>query len=146
MRKPCPLCDLVSQKIVWVNNDFTVIDAQYEDLPGYVRIISKRHVKEMSELSESERKHLWRILQPLELSIIRDLQPTKVNLAEFGNEVPHLHWHLIPRWVDDPFFPGSIWSPRQRKVDANLLAQRKKKAQVFFTNLPIDLNRLYSYD
>lgn len=39
------------------------------------------------------------------------LGPDKINLAQFGNQVPHLHWHLIPRWRTDPYFPESAWSP-----------------------------------
>lgn len=144
MNKPCPLCDLSSQRILWANADFSVIDAQSEEFPGYVRVISKRHVKEMSELSDRERQSLWRILQQVEISMIRDLHPVKVNLAEFGNEVPHLHWHLIPRWVDDPFFPGSAWSPCVRQVAPSLVAERSTTAEKFFSNLVTDLNRLFS--
>lgn len=39
------------------------------------------------------------------------LHTDKINLAQFGNQVPHLHWHIIPRWKDDPYFPDSAWSP-----------------------------------
>ncbi len=34
----------------------------------------------------------------------------KINLASFGNMVPHLHWHLIARFEGDPHFPLPIWS------------------------------------
>ncbi len=40
-----------------------------------------------------------------------------LNLASFGNVVPHLHWHLIPRYLDDRHFPQPVWGPRQREVD-----------------------------
>ena len=42
------------------------------------------------------------------------LEPHKINLASFGNLTPHLHWHVIPRFEDDPHFPNSIWGERQR--------------------------------
>jgi hypothetical protein len=38
----------------------------------------------------------------------------KVNLASLGNQVPHLHWHVIPRFKDDPHFPFAIWGRKMR--------------------------------
>lgn len=49
-----------------------------------------------------------------ERALRRVVQPDKINLASFGNAVPHLHWHVIPRWRDDSHFPESIWSAAQR--------------------------------
>jgi len=49
-----------------------------------------------------------------ERALRRVVQPDKINLASFGNVVPHLHWHVIPRWRDDSRFPESIWGAAQR--------------------------------
>lgn len=49
-----------------------------------------------------------------ERAVRRVVQPDKINLASFGNVVPHLHWHVIPRWRDDSHFPESIWGKAQR--------------------------------
>ena len=38
------------------------------------------------------------------------LAPDKINLASLGNMVPHLHWHVIPRWRGDRHFPDPIWA------------------------------------
>jgi diadenosine tetraphosphate (Ap4A) HIT family hydrolase len=43
------------------------------------------------------------------------LRPEKINLASLGNQVPHLHWHVIARFSDDAHFPGPIWASPQRK-------------------------------
>jgi diadenosine tetraphosphate (Ap4A) HIT family hydrolase len=42
------------------------------------------------------------------------LQPEKINLASFGNQVPHLHWHVIPRFTDDAHFPDAVWASARR--------------------------------
>jgi len=42
------------------------------------------------------------------------LQPDKVNLAALGNQVPHLHWHVIPRFADDTHFPDPVWATPRR--------------------------------
>jgi diadenosine tetraphosphate (Ap4A) HIT family hydrolase len=30
--------------------------------------------------------------------------------------VPHLHWHVIPRFADDPHFPNPVWGERKRSA------------------------------
>ena len=64
-------------------------------------------------------------------SILRDLlRPDKINLASLGNVVPHLHWHVIPRWKNDSHFPDPIWANIKRTwsdkpvVDQQEIAKR----------------------
>ena len=37
-------------------------------------------------------------------------KPTKINYELLGNMVPHMHWHLVPRFESDPLWPRPIWS------------------------------------
>ena len=49
-------------------------------------------------------------------AVLRDvLRPHKLNLASLGNITPHLHWHVIPRFPDDPHFPNPIWGTQLRQ-------------------------------
>ena len=54
----------------------------------------------------------------------RVFKPTEVKmmLAAFGNMVPHLHWHIIPRYRWDTHFPEAVWAAVQRESDAERLA------------------------
>jgi diadenosine tetraphosphate (Ap4A) HIT family hydrolase len=54
------------------------------------------------------------------------MHPDKMNVAALGNVVPHIHWHVIPRFKDDVFFPGSVWSQRVQELSANALDARKQ--------------------
>ena len=51
----------------------------------------------------------------IEVALRECYRPEKINLASFGNVVPHLHWHLIPRYLDDRHFPQPVWGQAQRK-------------------------------
>jgi hypothetical protein len=42
--------------------------------------------------------------------------------------VPHIHWHVIPRFKDDAFFPGTVWSNKTQVTPAPILAIRNQKA------------------
>jgi diadenosine tetraphosphate (Ap4A) HIT family hydrolase len=58
------------------------------------------------------------------------MYPDKVNLAALGNMVPHLHWHIIPRFKEDVFFPGSVWSEKQRGSNSEHLHKQLIKVPV----------------
>lgn len=64
----------------------------------------------------------------VERAIRRILVPAKVNLASLGNQVPHVHWHVIPRFSNDAHFPLPIWAPRQRTVSEAMLSSRRAQA------------------
>ncbi|BBD77960.1 MULTISPECIES: HIT family protein [Hydrogenophilaceae] len=114
MPPPCPLCASEVLPIVWQNRMCRVVWVQDPEYPGYLRVIWQRHVEEMTDLSWAEANHLWRILWGVERALRAEAQPDKVNLAAFGNVVPHLHWHVIPRYRDDPHFPEPYWGRRVR--------------------------------
>jgi diadenosine tetraphosphate (Ap4A) HIT family hydrolase len=61
----------------------------------------------------------------VEGSLRATLAPDKVNVASLGNLTPHLHWHVIPRFADDPHFPHSVWAQPQRSADPVRLAARR---------------------
>jgi diadenosine tetraphosphate (Ap4A) HIT family hydrolase len=61
------------------------------------------------------------------------MHPDKVNIATLGNMVPHIHWHVIPRYKDDAFFPGSAWSQKTQQTSAANLEAREMLAQELAT-------------
>jgi diadenosine tetraphosphate (Ap4A) HIT family hydrolase len=68
------------------------------------------------------------VVYAMERALRTVMQPAKVNLASLGNQVPHVHWHVIPRFTNDAHFPLAVWAPRQRAVSEALLASRRAQA------------------
>lgn len=111
----CPLCNEPGGEILW-QDDFcrVVLVNDTPDYPGFCRVILNRHLKEMTDLVPAERSRLMMMVCKAE-QIVRDvMQPDKINLASLGNVVPHLHWHVIPRFETDPHFPNPVWGARLR--------------------------------
>lgn len=99
---------------MWDNGFARVVLVGDADHPGFCRVILNAHEKEMTGLSDENRSRLMEVVFAVERSLRELLAPEKINLASFGNVVPHLHWHVIPRFSDDPHFPDSVWSARVR--------------------------------
>jgi diadenosine tetraphosphate (Ap4A) HIT family hydrolase len=100
--------------VVWKDDFARVVLIDDADYPGFCRVILNAHQKEMTALSAAYRARLMEVVFAVECALRELLAPDKVNLASFGNVVPHLHWHVIPRFADDPHFPNSVWSARIR--------------------------------
>ncbi len=110
----CPLCAPAPEDILWRDERCRVILVDDPDYPGFCRVIWHAHVAEMSDLAEADQLHLARTVLRVERAVRAVLRPHKINLASLGNQVPHLHWHVIPRFADDPHFPDAIWAARRR--------------------------------
>lgn len=111
---PCPLCAATTDSSLWRDDLCRVVAIDDPDYPGFCRVILNAHVREMTDLAESERARLMSVVFVTEAAVREVLRPDKVNLASLGNLVPHLHWHVIPRFAADRHFPDPIWAAARR--------------------------------
>ncbi len=120
----CELCQL-SVPPVYADDKLAIILVDDAAYPGFCRVIWNQHVKEMSDLSPADRMILNDAVWHVELALREVMAPGKINVASLGNMVPHLHWHVIPRFADDAHFPNPVWTEAVRTTDEpNLVARR----------------------
>ena len=125
LREPgCELC-LLAVPTVWQNEKFSVIIVDDANYPGFCRVIWRGHVREMSDLAREERLLLNEAVFRVEQAVREVMEPLKVNVASLGNVVPHLHWHIIPRYADDAHFPAPVWAQAVRQTDDAVLGARR---------------------
>jgi diadenosine tetraphosphate (Ap4A) HIT family hydrolase len=136
----CVLCREAGGEVLWRDDALRVVaagGAEGADYPGFCRVIWNAHVAELSDLDRASRERVMQVVYVVEQVLRATLAPHKINLASLGNEVPHLHWHIIPRYQDDAHFPAPIWAPRRREPDAARLTARRDRA----AGLPEQLQR-----
>lgn len=110
----CELCVSDGGDVLWSSSTCRVVSVDDPDFPGFCRVIWRDHVREMTDLTVAQRQYLMAVVFAVEAVLRQRYSPLKINLASFGNLVPHLHWHVIPRWAEDSHFPAPIWGERQR--------------------------------
>jgi diadenosine tetraphosphate (Ap4A) HIT family hydrolase len=116
-----PIADVIAStplwRIVWAN------EAGY---PCFVRVVWQNHVTEMTDLSSHDRHELLRVVLLVEAAMRHTLEPTprKINLASLGNQVAHLHWHIVARYDLDSHWPNSTFSSALRSSNPDLVAQQ----------------------
>ena len=112
---------------MWSDTQCRVVLVKDPDYPGFCRVIWNAHVREMTDLDSAGRKHCMRVVWAVERALLRVLKPHKINVASLGNMTPHVHWHVIPRFVDDAHFPNPVWGERQRARAPALAASRRTR-------------------
>ena len=111
----CELCERDGGSVLWRDDFCRIVRVASRDYPGYCRVILNRHASEMTDLGAGERERLMQAVFACETALRELFRPYKVNLASLGNQVPHLHWHVIARHADDRTFPDPIWAAPRRE-------------------------------
>lgn len=116
VQNPCPFCSLPSQRIVEENDLAVLILDGYPISPGHSLVIPKRHVRSFFETTEAERLAILALLDKAKALADETRHPNAYNIGindgiAAGQTVPHLHIHLIPRYVGDQEDPrgGVRW-------------------------------------
>ncbi len=100
-------------------NETIKIEAQDSEIP-WLKIFTKHPYKEMSEVPSAIKFELYDLLDIIEKEMIVYYNPKKINIASFGNYVPHVHWHIMARFEEDSFFPEPMWGIKRRESNLDL--------------------------
>ena len=76
---------------------------------GYCLLFSKDHCEHVDQLPLERQTRLWEDVVRVAAALRTDLEPVRLNYACLGNYVTHIHWHVIPRYADDPEPQHPIW-------------------------------------
>lgn len=76
---------------------------------GYSLVVAKTHATELYQLPEPEATQYFRDMLRVAEAIATAFKPRKLNYELLGNTVPHLHWHIFPRYDGDPKAARPVW-------------------------------------
>lgn len=112
----CLACERISQIKSGSNPYFVaelktgyVVLGDFQFYRGYTLLLSKKHVTELHDLGSSYRATFLREMGEVAEAVFRAFKPQKLNHELLGNDCPHLHWHIFPRYIDDPLPGKSIY-------------------------------------
>lgn len=106
----CQLCQHAGGELVVSTNLYRIVWADEPLYPGYLRLVWNEHIREFSHLSDQDQETCFKVITKLDQFLLQHMGADKVNIASLGNLVPHLHWHVVPRFKQDSHFPLSVWN------------------------------------
>ena len=77
--------------------------------PGRVIVAAKRHVGDITELSDEERNAFFADVARVSAALQKEFHPDKVNYGAYNDLGGHLHFHLVPKYRDE-FEWGSVFA------------------------------------
>lgn len=112
MTAPCPRCegrwpderDRIAElgaSVAYLHRD--------QFFPGWTVLVLKRHATELWQLDAAERARLMEDVTAVARALSQTFSPVKVNYELLGNQVAHIHWHVIPRLAGDPVPTAPVW-------------------------------------
>jgi diadenosine tetraphosphate (Ap4A) HIT family hydrolase len=83
---------------------------------GYCFVYTRDHLTELFHLDLRTRSGVIEEMNSVAAALFRLFSPAKINYELLGNMVPHMHWHIVPRFATDPLWPRPIWSEQHEPV------------------------------
>jgi len=95
------------------------IEIEESEIP-WLKIFTQDMYKEMSEVPSEIKLEIYALLDIIEKEMLAYYRPKKINIASFGNYMPHVHWHIMARFEEDAYFPEPMWGIKQRESTLDL--------------------------
>lgn len=128
----CPICKRLPELIdgndaslIVELDESVVVLADTQGYPGWCILLLKEHVEHLVELPIGRQEKLFGEVARVAAAIRAVCLPRRLNYECLGNEVSHVHWHVIPRYGDDPQPTGPIWVRPAAERAGAMLGERR---------------------
>lgn len=134
----CVFCSIINGEIsshkIYENERVLAFLDIHPSAPGHTLIIPKSHVRNLEDLSEKDAEAVFVALHRLVGGIQKAMNAPASTIGinngpEAGQEVPHLHVHIIPRKSksEGGIIQGVVIKPKNSSQDFQKIAEKIKE-------------------
>ncbi|HIP46978.1 MAG TPA: HIT family protein [Campylobacterales bacterium] len=116
-------------------NKSIYIEIEKSEIP-WLKVFTQKPYKEFSQTPLKVKLQIFAKIDIIEKEMLSYYNPKKINIASFGNYLPHVHFHVMARFKEDSYFPEPMWGVKQREGKLEL-----KSFDVFIKKLQLKLHR-----
>lgn len=131
---PCPACARLDRArrgedpffIAELRESFCLLH-QHQPYEGWCSLFLKDHHEHLELLPRAGQGRLWEDVMDVAGAIRRAFSPRRLNIECLGNVVPHLHWHVIPRYdaPTDPDPSSTVWTRSEHELNCGVPEERR---------------------
>ncbi|MBM4125785.1 MAG: HIT family protein [Nitrospira sp.] len=118
----CKACQRTWPRAEHVIADLGLSKAYLHDdqfFTGWTIVVLQRHATELFHLAPTERIQLMEEVNRVAKALAQAYGARKINYELLGNQLPHIHWHIIPRLMNDPAPLEPVWRVPHEPVFRN---------------------------
>ena len=138
----CHACDRIAKIragddagfIAELSESFVVLGDQ-QFYRGWCVLHLKDHEEHLARLPFDRQARLWNDVMRVADAITRILNPKRLNHECLGNTLHHIHWHLIPRYANDPEPLMPVWNHVKSITDPTTTEERAALVEQLRTHL-----------
>ena len=130
----CLFCQIVrrqSEASIVYENEYTMAFMNTrQGNPGHVLVVPKRHVETLDQLDSDLAAHLFQAVTHVARGLQAAFKPDGLNIWQSngiaaGQEIPHIHVHLLPRRLNDKLIQFyTRMPPQEERIYLDRLAQQ----------------------
>lgn len=114
----CPACARLERArrgedpfFLCTRRESAVLLHKHQSYRGWCSVFMLEHVERLDQLSRARQAAFWEDVMDVADAIVRAFGPVRLNYENLGNVVPHVHWHVIPRYAApiDPDPGSTVW-------------------------------------
>lgn len=119
-----------------------VVIGDHQFFRGYTLFLCKKHKTELHQLDPKFKKQfLWEMSLVAE-AVHKTFKPKKLNYELLGNTDQHMHWHIFPRYKNDPLPADPTWCIKENIRKAEKIKPNKKSLDKLRISLKNNLEKV----
>lgn len=100
---------------------------KHQAYEGWCALFLKDHQEHLDALPRDRQVRLWQDVMDVSSAIRTAFSPQRLNIECLGNVVPHVHWHVIPRYdaPTDPDPLSTVWTRSESELNCGVDQERR---------------------
>jgi diadenosine tetraphosphate (Ap4A) HIT family hydrolase len=128
----CPICESINKArsglhpllIAELSETFAIL-GDNQGCPGWTVLLLKDHQEHLAALPTPRQLRIFEDVAAAANAIRQVFGPVRINYECLGNQVPHIHWHIIPRHQNDPTPTLPVWGWTPTQLRGNLTDEQR---------------------
>jgi diadenosine tetraphosphate (Ap4A) HIT family hydrolase len=135
---PCTFCEIAASRapasLVYEDERAIAFMDIGQVTPGHLLVVPRRHATGLADLDEPTGQHLFVVAMRMAVALRRSgLRCEGINIfladgAAAGQDVFHVHLHVVPRFSGDGFILDADWASRPDRAELDRLAAQIRRA------------------
>lgn len=132
---PCPACARLARAragddplcITRLRVSYVLLH-KHQAYPGWCSLFVDEHAEHLDAMPRERQRALWEDVMDVADAIRAAFAPRRLNYENLGNVVPHVHWHIIPRYAHpaDPDPGSTVWTRPAAELDCGVSPERAR--------------------